>query len=272
MKLIQLFRAPLNAITFVLLLVIVSSCSTDAMQTGNDETDSQDQQEVNKDANRQSTGSSSEALLSDKSFTSIKLEIQYMPGMEPRQQTIDNFRTFLEERLNKPAGIELVVEEIPSANKDQYSIDDIVSLENNYRTAYNDDRMIAVWGIFLDAEYAGNTENGTVLGVAFRNTSFALFESSVQEFSDRAFAPSRTVLESTVLNHEFGHLMGLVNAGAPLQSDHQDTEHGRHCTDENCLMYWTAETGEGILDMLTGGNIPSLDTQCIADLRANGGK
>ncbi len=242
------------------------------MQPINESVDNQEQQNIDKDANRRSTGSSSEALLSEKAFTSIQLELQYMPGMEPSQQTVENFKDFLENRLNKPQGITLSVKEIPSGNKEFYSIDDIVSLENNHRTAYNDDRQIAVWGIFLDAEYSENTENGTVLGVAFRNTSFALFESSIQDFSNRPFSPSRTVLESTVLNHEFGHLMGLVNAGAPLQSNHQDTEHGRHCTDENCLMYWTAETGEGIVDMLTGGNIPSLDNQCIADLRANGGK
>ena len=85
-------------------------------------------------------------------------------------------------------------------------------------------------------------------------------------------APSLEVLETTVVNHEFGHLLGLVNAGSPLQSDHQDTEHGKHCTEQDCLMYYTAETGEGIINMLSGGSVPSLDAQCIADLQANGGK
>lgn len=57
-----------------------------------------------------------------------------------------------------------------------------------------------------------------------------------------------------------------------MQTLHQDTAHGKHCDIENCLMYWTAETGEGLLNSITGGNIPTLDTQCIADLQANGGK
>jgi hypothetical protein len=37
-------------------------------------------------------------------------------------------------------------------------------------------------------------------------------------------------------------------------------------------MFWTAETGEGLLNMISGGNVPSLDAECLADLQANGGK
>ena len=110
------------------------------------------------------------------------------------------------------------------------------------------------------------------MGVAYRNTSFVVFEETVQRFSGQPLAPSTTVLETTVLNHEFGHLLGLVNAGTTPQTDHQDVEHGRHCTTEDCLMFWTAETGEGLLNSISGGVIPSLDPLCIQDLQANGGK
>ena len=37
-------------------------------------------------------------------------------------------------------------------------------------------------------------------------------------------------------------------------------------------MSWTAETGEGLLNSLSGGTVPSLDEQCITDLQTNGGK
>jgi hypothetical protein len=108
--------------------------------------------------------------------------------------------------------------------------------------------------------------------VAYRNTSFVIFEETIQGFSGQPLAPGTAVLETTVLNHEFGHLLGLVNAGTPLLSDHQDVAHGRHCTDEDCLMYWTAETGEGLVNMISGGTVPTLDSQCRADLEGNGGK
>lgn len=257
----------------------LNGCSTDAMNPmggADEEQQSGNESEENSGAdpslNQKPTGTSYEDLLTSNTYQELVVEIFYMPGMEPTAQTLDQFEDFLQERLNKPQGISLELKEIPSGNEDTYSIIEITNLEKDIRTQYNKGDKIAVFAVFLDAPYAGNTENGTVLGVAYQNTSFAMFESSVREFSNRPFAPSRYVLESTVLNHEFGHLMGLVNAGTPLQSEHQDVEHGRHCTAENCLMYWTAETGEGLLSTLTGGSIPSLDSACLEDLRAAGGK
>jgi len=37
-------------------------------------------------------------------------------------------------------------------------------------------------------------------------------------------------------------------------------------------MYWTAETGQGIINMISGGTVPILDSACLADLQSNGGK
>jgi len=211
-------------------------------------------------------------MLSGTNFDAIQFEIFYVEGLRPTDNTIENFKTFLANRLNKPNGIEVVLKEIVSPGQQIYSIEDIRALEDDIRTEYNEDKEVAVFGIFIDGEYSENTDNGSVLGVAYRNTSFVIFEETVQSFSGQPLAPSTTVLETTVLNHEFGHLLGLVNAGSTPQSDHQDVEHGRHCTTEDCLMYWTAETGEGLLNSLSGGTIPSLDAFCIEDLQANGGK
>ncbi|NNE76178.1 MAG: membrane metalloprotease [Pricia sp.] len=229
-------------------------------------------QEVDITANQKSVGDSANNLLSSQNFDSIVFELFYVEGLEPNENTIANFESFLNDRLNKPSGVNIELFEIDSPGQSVYTIEDIRNLEDNIRTAYNKDKKIAVFGIFIDGEYSENTEDGSVLGVAYRNTSFAIFEETVQSFSGQPFAPSTEVLETTVLNHEFGHLMGMVNAGTPLQSEHQDTEHGRHCTDEDCLMYWTAETGEGLVNMISGGSIPDFDSQCVTDLQANGGK
>jgi hypothetical protein len=42
----------------------------------------------------------------------------------------------------------------------------------------------------------------------------------------------------------------------------------KHCN-ESCLMFWSAESGSGIADMVSGG---SAQIRCLADLKANGGK
>ncbi|MBT8184682.1 MAG: membrane metalloprotease [Eudoraea sp.] len=229
-------------------------------------------QTVDISANKKSVGDSANDLLSQSEFNSIVFELFYVTGYEPTSTTVNNFQNFLENTVNKPGGVQIELKEIASPGQEVYSIGDVRDLEDDLRTAYNEEGKIAVFGIFLDGEYSENTENGSVLGVAYRNTSFVLFEETVQSFSNQPLAPSTTVLESTVINHEFGHLLGLVNAGTAMVNDHQDVAHGRHCTSEDCLMYWTAETGEGLINMISGGSIPTLDSLCTSDLQANGGK
>jgi hypothetical protein len=53
--------------------------------------------------------------------------------------------------------------------------------------------------------------------------------------------------------------------------NHQDTAHGRHCDNTNCLMHYTVETGN-VVQKILGGNLPQLDQKCIDDLRAHGGR
>ncbi|WP_077404481.1 membrane metalloprotease [Cellulophaga omnivescoria] len=262
--------------TIVYSILICSSfiaCSTDSESTPSFTNDNNEiiTDEI-KERNRKNVGSSANDLLSNTTYKSTVIEIFYVKDFKPTDETIENFKNFITERLNKSKGWELRLEEITVPAKTSYTADDIIAMENNLRTQYNTDDKIAVFGIYLDAEYANNTEEGSVLGIAYQNTSFAVFENTVKEFSNKPLAPSRTVLSSTVLNHEFGHLLGLVNNGSTMQTSHQDTAHGKHCNVENCLMYWTAETGEGLLNSITEGKIPTLDAQCIADLQANGGK
>jgi len=222
--------------------------------------------------NRKSVGDSGADFLGDDNFKELFIEVYYVSGLKPDASTLESFKSFLTQRLNKPQGIAIALTAISSPGQDIYTIMDIKNLEDDIRTAYNQDGVLKVFGLFLDGEYSENTENGSVLGVAYRNTSFVIFAETIRKFSGQPLGPSTSVLETTVMNHEFGHLLGLVNAGTPLQSQHQDEVHGRHCSTEDCLMYWTSETGEGLVNMISGGIIPDLDTACLDDLQANGGK
>ena len=60
--------------------------------------------------------------------------------------------------------------------------------------------------------------------------------------------------------------------GTALQSAHEDPAHPKHCDVEDCLMYWAAETDSGLDNLMGNSSAPQLDSQCIADLQANGGK
>lgn len=227
---------------------------------------------INRTLNQKSTGSSSNDLLSDDKYKKMIVELVYVDGYKPTQNAINNFVSFLEKRTYKPEGIIVEEKMIPSSGKNRYTINDIITIEENNRTHYNTEKEIAVWAYFTDGESDKNTDTGTVLGTAYRNTSFVIFQKNIQNLSNSAFEPSRDVLETTVITHEFGHILGLTNLGASLQSQHEDTEHAKHCNVESCLMYWSAETGDGISNLFGSNSAPTLDAQCIADLQANGGK
>lgn len=243
----------------LLFVSIFNSCTSDDSSI----------EEVNVFVNRQKTGSSANDILSDTKFKSIVVELVYVEGFEPTQTSINNFVSFLNNRAYKPNGIKVEKRSIPSENKDIYTIEEIAQIERDNRQFYNIGDELAVWAYFSDGKSDKDIDNTLVLGTAYWNTSFVIYEETIHGLSNSPLEPSRSMLESTVINHEFGHIIGLVDLGSPMQNDHLDQEHENHCNVKNCLMYWASETTAGINNM---NSIPQLDSQCIADLKANGGK
>lgn len=247
----------------IIIVLVLMSCSSD---------DSQNDPLNNTQSNKLSVGASANDLLSDTTFSSLVVEVVYVEGFEPSQTAISNFVSFLENRTFKPNGITVQKRAITSPGLAPYTNQEIVAIEDSNRLLYNNDNQIAVWAFFADGSSANNTDSGVVLGTAYRNTSFVIYQETIQQLTSGTITNTTPILESTVITHEFGHILGLTNLGTPLQTNHEDLEHPKHCNIESCLMYWKAESGNGVMSMISGGSIPQLDAQCIADLQANGGK
>ncbi len=241
-----------------------------ALSCSSDDSSSNIENGINKGPNLKATGKSAHAFLSADNYESIVVEIVYVEGFRPTSQTLANLKNFMEARLNKPGGISFTETAIPSPGTSPYTLKEIAAIETQYRTKYNSPNVLALYAFFADGQYVNDTTTSFTLGTAYRNTSFVIYERTIQYLSTNIEALNRTNLESTVILHEFCHLLGLVNFGTPMQSQHQDKAHGEHCDNENCLMYWKTER-----NMVTDpaiSAIPQLDANCIADLRANGGK
>ena len=251
---------------FFLISILFLSCNS-----VNDETLAGDNN-ANVVNNRQATGSSAYDLLANNNFNKIVIEFAYIEGYKPTANAKNNFKNFIESRVNKSQGVEFIEKEIPSTGKIEYTLNEIVDIEKEYRTQYNKNKTIAVWVLFVNGKSSNDTNSSAILGTAYWNTSFVIYEETIRELSNSTFAPERSLLETSVINHEFGHILGLTNLGSDLQSNHEDPNHPKHCINEDCLMYWAAETSQGIGSMLSSGQVPNLDSQCLEDLRANGGK
>lgn len=251
-----------------LLLIIISlsfltyTCSDST--TGPD-TNSHSNTEFNSKA---APGDSAKSFLESDQYTSLKIEIDYMPDHKPTQEALDSLKTFLEERLNKESITLRTPTEIPSSDQSSYSSNEIRSLEEDHRNYYTEmgDNTLQSYFLYVDGKY----EQSNVLGVAYWNTSVAFFGQTIEDISGTPpTAPSEEKVEATVFRHELAHNMGLVGNGTPTQSDHK-TDGSAHCTTDGCLMEPSVQT-TNFFDNFSG-NIPPLDDLCIEDLQANGGR
>ena len=169
----------------------------------------------------------------------------------------------MDRHLEKSSITILDPQEIASGQQGSYSANDVREIEEQYREEYSDETTLAAYVLFLDGEF----ESGSVLGIAYYNTSSAYFGDTINRISGGLGQPSRATIESTVFAHEFGHLVGLVNNGTEALADHHDSDNGAHCTIEECLMYFQVETTDFFANLFDG-SIPELDDFCLADIAA----
>ena len=212
-------------------------------------------------------GASANEMLASNKYTSLKIEVQYMTGFAPDAGALNHLQSLLTSLLNKPGGISIITKEISASTNLSLSVNDIITIERNNRTAFTNGSELAIYILYTNGNYTDNN----VLGVAYKNTSAALFGKKINDNSGGIGQASRTKLVATVAEHELGHLLGLVDLGSSMQTAHKDAAHGSHCNNNNCLMYYASETSD-IFGFLVTGNIPSFDVNCRADMTANGGK
>ena len=190
----------------------------------------------------------------------LVIEIAYVPGRKPTQQALDHLTTILQRELRKPDGIiPTLGAQLPDAQT-SYSLDDLVRLEAKYRHLHSGGPVATIWIAALNGDYAD--ANGT-LGLAFRATAMVLFEDQIQQASN--LFVSAGAIERSVITHEMGHLLALVNIGYHSAYDHEDPSHPHHSKYKTSVMYWAIED-TSIATILSGGPPDDFDQYDRADL------
>lgn len=217
-------------------------------------------------------GEKADEYLDDQPYRGLKFHIHYMKGYEPTGRAIDSVRSFLGRHLKKPGGIDVETYRIESQGKSAYSVGDLEEIiqDKGLYAAQNSERINA-YLLIVDGKFGGDDGSASTLGLAFRSRRMALFGDPVHDNSDEPTEPPRWKLEGTVMRHEFGHLLGLVDNGTPMVNEHKDDQHGSHCDNSDCLMYYSTETSDVVANLF-GSSMPRLDANCQKDLEGNGGK
>lgn len=231
------------------LIIVFTQCS---------KSDSSGQQN---NLNNRTVGASAKEILTSTTYQSISLQIHYMPGYPPDGTALNNLISFLNSLINKPNGIIISQAPIAGSGKTVLTLTEVYDIEKANRTVYTSGSQLGIYLLFVDCKYT----DATAIGLAYKNTSMVLFGQTVHESSGAVGQIGRTKLETTVEEHEFGHLMGLVDLGSPMQVQHKDAS-SNHCSNTACLMYFATNLNNIL------GPVAILDANCKNDLTANGGK
>ncbi|MCB9554153.1 MAG: hypothetical protein H6705_20180, partial [Myxococcales bacterium] len=214
------------------------------------------------------------------------VEVDYAPGAAPyveiggllnRRDAWEIFEVNVE-ALFAAAPRELVIpralaemQALPAAAAPpgDYSSARIRELARTWRETPSAGPARSVYVVFLDGYYADDAgRRPTVLGISLGDTGIiALFKPVIDGTSDAA------LVEQTTLVHEFGHAAGLVANGLALSEPHHDAEHGAHCDNRDCVMYYLNESsatiGGFVGDLLGQSPVRVLfGDACLADAHA----
>tara|TARA_R110002051_G_scaffold2508_12_gene13006 strand:+ start:1283 stop:2194 length:912 start_codon:yes stop_codon:yes gene_type:complete len=234
----------MNILKSLLLLVLIA-CFVSCSKSSSNSEEETVVSEADKKANLLSTGDSANDILSNENFDKILIEIAYVTGFKPTESAMSQFMDYLKEHTFK-TDIKLVYKELSSPVEDELNLQEIADLETKNRTVYNSGSTLAIYIYFADAPAEGDDlEGGLVtLGAVYRNTSMIIHEVTIKQLAARSASINDADVETTTLNHEFGHLFGLVNLGTDMVNDHESQSENsdgelagdNHCNQNGCLM------------------------------------
>lgn len=237
---------------------------------------------IESDTISSAVGSASEDFLSARS-RALNIETIAVGEAELASETQEYFKAFINEHLQKPDGIDFTQAQRVSINtqgRAYYTSQDLRNIEQIYRRTHFQNGARTAFLLVLDKPFFSDSATTQTYGLAYSATSMAIFTRSIEETSSMSPYTSLSTIEASVLAHEFGHLLGLVNRGTTPQANHEDTSHGTggHCINRRCLMHYALNIPLSLMENwfyalnITNHILPNFDEDCLLDLRRRQGR
>lgn len=218
------------------------------------------------------------AYLRAEPYARLVLEIDVVGGMEPYPTTTAGIVPVLHELVDKPGGIEVEMDDalIPVGSDHAWTADERVALGDRRFDLDVPADTIAIHVMFVDGRASeDDDQRGVTFGHAWGNRHVMIYKERIAAGCEAGLVGELAQVlcertEQLLLQHELGHVLGLVDFGLPMQTDHRDPDHGPHDIDPACLMYWRYDGLDlvtAVLDEVVGGGPPvALDRACLHDI------
>ncbi len=202
-------------------------------------------------------GSEAHLLLNSFPDPTLVLEIAYQSTVGP--PAASTVATLLD-RVNETCQKSRVVvdEHAFTSSAPTFDLAGLLNLEREVRQHWPTWGTMSLFYLYLGAGYGPNPD---ILGLAYRGSSIAVFEGTIQAVTPGVVGPGPVT--TTVMVHEFGHELALVGiyGGAP----NEDPNHPDHSIDPNDVMYWEVDT-RALVGGITSNPPTQFDAADMADL------
>ena len=212
----------------------------------------------------------------------IVVEVFYEPGAEPYVGSTvngmpywkileDNLKAIFKYRSSVPVIVVpkdmTTMTSIPTQNKTSWTADDIVNLNKSYKQASATSTEAHFYLYFLNGN---SSDSNNIIAESINGTPvIGVFKSVIA--ASGGYVTQRYVEQSTLV-HEMGHALGFVNNGVPMTTNYQDTAHGDHSINQNCVMYWqnegTADLKNFVAHYISTGDTVMWGPEVLADAQA----
>ncbi|MDQ7780713.1 MAG: hypothetical protein RDV41_13545 [Planctomycetota bacterium] len=200
-------------------------------------------------------------LLSPTHCARLVVEIDYVKGCKPSDCAIDGLKEMLGKFCDKPAGIEVVVDEELTDIEPRAAISDAncAELRKQHESLRAGEKTAKLYVLFVpflsDYKHRQKGSRGWC-----REDLIVIAREELRTYAFAFITLAK--VERRVLVHEAGHALGLVS--------NDKHEYRAHCVDPTCVMYYDLDFRSVIANLLPAvlGSLPyDFCSDCRADMK-----